>query len=203
MIGYASRTGTRRNLRALGIAGWRILVSARGALRPEGLPYALDNGAWTAHQRQEPFDSTAFVRAVESLGHGADFVVAPDVVGNARASWSLTRQWLPWVLDRVPGLVLIAVQDGMSAQCVGDLIGGRVGLAIGGSTAWKENALARREFSDLGCYVHALRVNTVRRVNLCLHAGCDSIDGSSVSRFSSNLPRLDAALRQGDLWDRS
>lgn len=45
MIGYASRTGTRRNLDALRAAGWRLMVSARGALRTEGFPYALDNGA--------------------------------------------------------------------------------------------------------------------------------------------------------------
>lgn len=30
MVGYASRTGTRRNLNALARAGWRLLVSAKG-----------------------------------------------------------------------------------------------------------------------------------------------------------------------------
>ena len=68
MIGYASRTGTRRNLDALRAAGWRLLVSARGVLRSEGCGYALDNGAWTAHQRGEAFDEDAFVEAVDRLG---------------------------------------------------------------------------------------------------------------------------------------
>lgn len=36
MIGYASRTGTRRNLAALREADWRLLVSARGVLRIVG-----------------------------------------------------------------------------------------------------------------------------------------------------------------------
>jgi hypothetical protein len=44
MIGYTSRTGTRQNLDALRHAGWRLLVSARGPLRPEGFRYGLDNG---------------------------------------------------------------------------------------------------------------------------------------------------------------
>jgi hypothetical protein len=45
MAGYASRTGTRRNLAALRDAGWRLLVSAEAELRTEGMRYALDNGA--------------------------------------------------------------------------------------------------------------------------------------------------------------
>ena len=79
MIGYASRTGTRRNLDALRRAGWRLMVSARGPLRPERFGYALDNGAWTAFQRGEPFDVPAFDRAVALLGPGADWIVLPDI----------------------------------------------------------------------------------------------------------------------------
>lgn len=46
MVGYASRTGNKRNLAALRNANWRLLVSAKGELRTEGMRYALDNGAW-------------------------------------------------------------------------------------------------------------------------------------------------------------
>jgi hypothetical protein len=35
ILGYASRTGTRRNLAALQGADWRLLVSAKGELRTE------------------------------------------------------------------------------------------------------------------------------------------------------------------------
>ncbi len=78
LVGYASRTGTKRSLAALREAGWRLLVSAKGVLRTEGFDYALDNGAWTAHQKGEPFDVPAFEKAVEALGTGADWIVAPD-----------------------------------------------------------------------------------------------------------------------------
>lgn len=60
LVGYASRTGTRRNLATLQDADWRLLVSAKGALRTEGMRYALDNGAWSAFVQQEPFDENAF-----------------------------------------------------------------------------------------------------------------------------------------------
>lgn len=51
------------------------MVSARGVLRTEGFPYALDNGAWTAFQKGEPFDGAAFERAVKLLGADADWIV--------------------------------------------------------------------------------------------------------------------------------
>lgn len=93
MIAYASRTGTRRNLKALREAGWRLIVSARGVLRTEGFPYALDNGAWTAFQEwlkgARPvnlLDLGAFLRAVRLLGGGADWIVLPDIVMGGETS---------------------------------------------------------------------------------------------------------------------
>ena len=189
MMAYASRTGTRRNLAALRDAGWRLLVSARGVLRSEGFPYALDNGAWTAHQRGEQFDEEAFGQAVELLGAGADWVVAPDIVAGGLRSLAYSVAWLP----RLRGRVLIAVQDGMTPSDVAPYLSDRVGIAIGGSTEWKERQLARRVWR--ASYVHALRVNTARRIALCHWAGVDSFDGSSVSRYAANLPRLDQMRR--------
>lgn len=201
VIGYASRTGTRRNLAALRAAGWRIMVSARGPLRPEGFAYALDNGAWTAHQEGKPFDELAFWRAFGLLGHGADFVVAPDVVAGGLDSLRFTERWLPKLDDA--RLVLVAVQDGMEPADVRGLLGPRVGLFLGGSTEWK---LARmRDWGavarEVPCYYHVGRVNTRRRIRLCWEAGADSFDGTSASRFALNVPRLDAARRQsGFTW---
>lgn len=199
MVAYASRTGTRRNLVALRAHGWRLMVSARGALRHEGFGYALDNGAWTAHQRGEPFDVAAFERAVDALGAGADFIVAPDIVMGGGDSLRLTEAWLPRLVDVAP--VLVAVQDGIEPADVAPLLGVRVGLFVGGSTEWKEHtaatwgALGRSR----GAHVHVGRVNTARRIHLCAYAGAHSFDGSSVTRYVANLPRLDRARRQEPL----
>ena len=73
VIGYASRTGTKRNLDALRAAGWRLLVSASGQLRNEGFRYALDNGAWSAYSQGRPFDEPSFVRALRKMGADADW----------------------------------------------------------------------------------------------------------------------------------
>lgn len=139
MIGYASRTGTRRNLDALRRADWRLLVSAKGELRTEGFRYGLDNGAWTAFQRGEQFDVEAFERALAEVGSGADWIVCPDIVAGGLESLDYSRRWLPRLIHIAP--VLLAVQDGMAIADVEPLLGGPVGIFVGGSTKWKERTM--------------------------------------------------------------
>jgi len=201
MFGYASRTGTIRNLNALRACGWGLMVSATGVLRTEGFTrYALDNGAWTAHQQGKPFDEGLFLAAVERLGACADFVVLPDIVMGGVSSLSLSEKWLPRIEGRAR-LLLVAVQNGMEAQHIRPFLSASVGIFVGGDTAWKEAtmpiwcSLAR----EMGSYAHVGRVNTCRRIKLCHLAGADSFDGTSATRFSSTLGRLDSALRQPTL----
>ena len=130
MIGYASRTGTKRNLDALRIAGWRLLISATGVHRTEGFDYAIDNGAWTAFRQGKPWDQSAFVSLIGKLGALADWVVAPDIVEGGRASLDVSLTWLPRLLDVCPR-VLLAVQDGLEPQDVEHLLGERVGIFVG------------------------------------------------------------------------
>jgi hypothetical protein len=200
VIAYASRTGTRRNLAALRAAGWRLMVSARGVLRTEGFRYALDNGAWTAHQKGEPFDVAAFEKAYRELGQGADFVVVPDVVAGGLESLAFSLSWLA----RLDGLRLLAVQDGMWEADVAPHLGPSVGVFVGGTTQWKERTTPAwaRLARVRGAYCHVGRVNTARRIAICRDAGADSIDGSSVSRFADTLRPLDNALRQQSLLGR-
>ena len=203
MIAYASRTGTRRNLAALRDAGWRILVSARGVLRNEGFRYALDNGAWTAFTQGESFDVAAFEKALDLMGAEADWVASPDIVGGGMRSLELSESWLPRLIDA--RLVLIPVQDGLTASDVRPLLGNRVGIFLGGSTEWKLATM--REWGELarevGCYYHVARVNTRRRIEMCSEAGATSFDGSSASRFAASLPRLERARCQPSLFGRA
>ena len=202
MTPYASRTGTRRNLDALRAAGWHLLVSARGVLRHEGLPYALDNGAWTAFQRGEPFDVKAFEKAVSWGAHAADWLVLPDIVAGGLKSLKMSMQWAPRLIGLCP--LLLAVQDGIKPDDVRSVLGSDIGLAVGGSTEWKESSckmwghLAR----ETGCHLHVLRVNTARRIAICAHAGADSFDGTSATRFVKTLRPLDNARRQLSMFGR-
>jgi len=201
VIGYASRTGTRRNLDALRRAGWRLMVSAKGPLRPERFPYALDNGAWTAFQRGEAFDVPAFEKAVALLGSKADWIVLPDIVMGGLASLRFSLGWLDTLRNR-PQLrgahYLLAVQNGMEPQDIAALVGPEIGIFVGGDTPWKLATWARLAH-ERGAICHVGRVNTVRRIRLCAAAGADSFDGSGVSRFASALPPLDLARRQPDI----
>lgn len=200
MIAYASRTGTRRNLKALRRAGWRLLVSATGVHRHEGFRYAIDNGAWTAHQKGVPFDADKFKRLLEALGKGADWIVLPDIVGGGRRSLEFSLSWLSYVRSINPS-VLIAVQDGLMREDVAPLLGATTGIFVGGSTDWKIKTLPLwgEVAKDHGCHCHAARVNTRRRILLALRSGCDSFDGSAPSRYAVTLPLLDWSRRQTDM----
>jgi hypothetical protein len=200
VIGYATRTGTRRNLALLREYGWRQLVSAahRTSWYLELARYAIDNGAWTAHRLGTPWDASAFSRCVDQLGARADWIVAPDIVCGGAESLALSRAWL----GCLPGLRLIAVQDGMQPSDLEDLIGDDVGLFVGGSTEWKERSLtAWGQLSHrAGCYLHVARVNSKRRIRLAALAGADSIDGTSCSRYADTIGKLSGALAQRTLW---
>ena len=195
MIAYASRTGTRRNLAGLRAAGWRLLVSATGAHRPEGFPYAIDNGAWTAHQQGVPFDEGKFDKVVAKLGDGADWVVLPDIVGGGIESLGFSMRWL----GTMPCPELLAVQDGMTPDIVRELVGPSLGIFLGGSTEFKLGTMPA--WGDLarerGAYFHVGRVNTRRRIRLCKDAGADSFDGTAASRYMVELSKLAAETDQG------
>ena len=194
MIGYASRTGTRRNLDALRRAGWRLLVSATGVWRAEGFGYGIDNGAWTAHQAGTQFDEDLFTGLVAKMADKADWIVIPDIVAGGLESLDYSLGWLP----SLSGRLLLAVQDGMEPAHVKPHLSVRVGIFIGGSTEFKERSaeawglLAR----EVGCYLHMGRVNSQRRIKIAQSVGCDSFDGTSASRFSVTLWPLDQARRQ-------
>ena len=201
---YASRTGTRRNIEAMRHAGWRMLcepsqLGKYAGSRPP-LAYALDNGAWGCFQRNVPFDAKAFDRLLDWLGHDADWIVVPDIVQGGLESLRFSLSWLDRVLSFAPAL--IAVQDGMEPSDVRGLLGKRVGIFLGGSTEWKLRtmrawgAVAR----ERGAHFHVARVNTAKRIRLCQDAGAHSFDGTSVTRFACNLPRLDNERRQGHLF---
>jgi len=204
MIAYASRTGTRRNLRALADNDWRLLVSAAGRLSTEGFRYGLDNGAWSAFQAGKPFDEPQFEKALRRLGDRADWVVLPDVVAAGERSLELSLKWMRRVLDSCER-ALLAVQNGMTPQMVRDLVGPRVGIFVGGDTKWKLGTM--RDWGRLGAerqaWVHVGRVNTARRIRSCAFAGATSFDGTSVTRYAETLPELERARQRWSSYAQS
>lgn len=113
------------------------------------------------------------------------WVVAPDVVADASATLLRFRLWRP-VLDYLKLPIAFVAQNGQENLPVPwDAI--RC-LFIGGSTEWKlgyHAARLIREAQSHGKWVHMGRVNTLRRARLASALDVDSIDGSSLSRFSN------------------
>jgi hypothetical protein len=175
-----------------------MLISATGVHRSEGFAYGIDNGAWTAFQQGVPFDAAAFEQLIWTHGVGADWIVAPDVVADRSASLRATERWLPH-LDRFR--LLVAVQNGMTAEDVRPWLGPRCGIFLGGDTAWKLATMRSwgEVARDAGCHYHVARVNSARRISMAQEAGADSFDGTSASRFALSLPHLDRAVRQEPL----
>ena len=182
------------------------LRRCKGKARPKWndgtyAPYCLDNGAWSCFQQERPFDEDGFLWALEEIGHGADFVVVPDIVEGGLESLAYSKSWLPKLIG-YDVLLLIAVQDGMSTEDVSPLLGKNIGLFLGGSTEWKLNSMPAwgRVAKEKGCYFHVGRVNSIKRINMCAMAGAHSFDGTSVTQFPCTFTRLNNATNQQTLW---
>lgn len=198
MIAYGSWTGTKRNLAAFRAAGWRLLLSATGHHGPravDGWKYALDNGAWTHRNDPGGWSEDDFMRLLVDFGERADWVALPDIVMGGGNSLALSLHWLPVVIKHT-SRVLLPVQNGMEPRHVEAVVGPRCGIFIGGDTDWKLSTL--QQWCNMGhaakAWVHVGRVNSERRIRMCLAAGADSFDGTSGTRFAVNTPRLTRAL---------
>lgn len=201
-MAYASLTTNLRNLSVLRAAGWGLMISAVKIRSPRDFRYCLDNGAWTAFVEGRPFDEAAFLRAYERLGSGADFFVVPDIVAAGDRSLDYSLQWLDR-LGKPLSRPLLAVQDGMMIERIEPLlVEYQLGIFLGGTTEWKKRTM--RQWGELaqrlGVYYHVGRVNTRKRIMLCAAYGADSFDGSSASRYSVNVAKLDNARHQTDLF---
>lgn len=166
------------------------LIVPRQWNKPESLPltpgqWAMDNGAFSG------FDPGAFVRMLEAY-HGRAgclFVTAPDVVGDAAATFALWPFWSRLIrgLGHIPAWV---AQDGMRPELVPNC----GAIFIGGSTAFKESEQVRSLCTYAkarGHWVHWGRVNGKRRYELALKAGVDSIDGTGFSMFpNTNIAKV-------------
>jgi len=206
MDAYVTHSGSNTEIsdtkqRLLIEFGWRYFMTPHHHNKTD-IPYALDNGAWEAYQSKQPFREADFMRLVETYWEKADFIIAPDIVQGGLASLELSLSWLP----RLPRekLCLLSVQDDMTAEDLAPYLKPeRTGLFLGGSTEWKLatgtywGEVARKH----GVHYHVGRVNTYRRVIWCRGIGANSFDGTSVTRYSKNIHRLDAARRQNVFID--
>jgi hypothetical protein len=207
MIGYASNTGTKRNLKALQDHGWGILLGPDNPKYRYGMSNAIDNGAWGCYQQGVPFRDKPFMDLVEKSGESADFVVIPDIVAGGMKSLDFSMSWYSR-LSHLP-LLLLPVQDGkdgipdMDVTTVSRVLyeTPNLGIFLGGSTEFKLATMYDWGIvaEETNCYYHVGRVNSMRRIRLCAESGADSFDGTSATMFSCSLPKLERANKQPSL----
>lgn len=208
MIGYATVTGTKRNVAVLRDHGWGWLFSAAGWLPTHrwvataGIEDCIgDSGAWHYHNHNLPFDAIAYSRLITWIRPlKPRFVMLPDILGRGDESLELSLKWQRKL--RPTGLPLaLVVQDGMSVTDVQPLLGPDLAICIGGTTDWKLETMAAwcEAAHARGAWAHVLRVNTGIRIRLCDRAGANSFDGSGASMFSDTVPMLDRNRRTQDI----
>ncbi|MGN6561771.1 MAG: hypothetical protein ACTHMU_03845 [Thermomicrobiales bacterium] len=169
--------------------------------------YAADNGCYAAG---DCFDLDAYLSWLATLPHRDRclFAVAPDVVGDAAATWSRSALVLPVLRDLGYRAALVA-QDGFDASAVDwsafDC------LFVGGTDTYKLSEAAYgavHEAKQRGKWCHMGRVNSLRRLRAAAISGYDSADGTFIKfgpdrRLPELLGWLDTLRRQGrlDLWE--
>jgi len=166
-----------------------IDTPAQGNKRPRGVTWCADNGAFSDRFNEAKW--WRFLVANASDAGSCLLAVAPDVMGDAKATHLRSMPWL----ERIRGLgypVAYVGQDGLENRIVPwyDFDA----LFIGGSTDWKLGDAARdlvAEAKRLGKWVHMGRVNSRKRYDYAHSIGCDSVDGTYLTYGPAvNLPKL-------------
>jgi hypothetical protein len=142
-----------------------------------GLCWAVDNAAFSG------FDAGSFRRLLQRIAEKSRclFVVCPDVVADAKATIGLFSEWQEEVKATGQPIAFV-LQDGQEDLPLPEADA----YFIGGSTKWKLSQQAAdlsQEAKARGAWLHMGRVNSLRRMDAAAEMGCDSIDGSSASRF--------------------
>lgn len=167
----------------------------QGNKRPEDVLWCADNGCYS-NAFSEP-QWWGFLERNAGDTTLCAFATAPDVVGDARATFERSLPWLPKI--RALGYpVAFVAQDGITD----DLLPWDEfdALFIGGSTEWKlgaEAAALMAEGRTRGKWVHCGRVNSRKRYRQMKAQGCHSVDGTYLTFGPNvNLPRLLSWVRE-------
>ena len=143
------------------------------------MPYALDNGAYSAFTHGKPWDEELWFKHLDWAklsGQKPLWAIVPDVVADRNGTLHNWEVYAPQ-LAKYGWPLAFAVQDGMT---VSDVPKNADVVFVGGSTEWKWST------SEVWCEqfprVHVGRVNTYRRLWDCHDYGAESCDGTGWTR---------------------
>jgi hypothetical protein len=160
----------------------------------DAVTWGADNGCFAKGDKFRLDTYLVFLDRYAAHAKTCLFATAPDVMGDAAATWERSAPVLPMLRERGYPAALVA-QDGFDEHAV-DWDAFQV-LFVGGSTGWK---LTRGyELADLahgyGKRAHLGRVNSGKRFAAAAWANFDSADGTFLAYSPDrNLARLVAWL---------
>ncbi len=145
----------------------------------------------THYQKFVLADYLAWLEKFSEHAGRCAFATAPDVVADAAATWERSLPVFAEIRRRGFKAALVA-QNGIEDM---DVAWGEFdALFLGGDTAWKLSDHARAvagEAKRRGLWVHMGRVNSMRRIEVAVDFGCDSVDGNYLGFGpDANLPKL-------------
>lgn len=154
--------------------------------------YALDNGCYAQGEKFDAGEWLEWLAGLRRYRARCLFAVAPDVLGDATATWERARPFLPTIRQLGFRAALVA-QDGFDNTKVDwDALDA---LFVGGTTEWKlaehGGYAAALEAKRHRKWTHLGRVNSLRRLRAAKTALFDSTDGTYVKHGPDQLlPRV-------------
>lgn len=170
-----------------------IVTPAQGNRLPGGALWCVDNGCGPGQDGRpgagypgderylgmlQDLATAEYADPTDPDTSGCYFAVAPDVVGDAKATLRRSERMLDWI--RYAGFpAALVAQNGLENLAVpwDDFDA----LFIGGDTTWKLGPAARALVGEAKArrkHVHMGRVNSLRRLRYAAAIACDSADGT-------------------------
>jgi hypothetical protein len=171
-----------------------MLTPNMGNAAINAVVWAADNGCYTKGEAFDLLDYYLWLNERRPRSLTCLFATAPDVVGDAGATW--WRSWRTFDPIRTLGYRPALVgQDGLEDHDLSwDEHEAWDWLFLGGSTTWKLSDAAREcteRAIALGKSVHMGRVNSLKRLRIAESWGVTSADGTYVAFAPDrNLPQL-------------
>lgn len=170
-----------------------------------GVPWAADNGAFSGFC---PAKFRQFVARIKGYPR-CEFLVCPDVVGNARATIDLFNEWEEELLCSGYPIAFV-LQDGQEKYPLPTADA----YFVGGSTGFKLSAAADSLIAEgqrRGAWIHMGRVNTIRRLKHAHKRHIDSVDGTcmrfaginAIKNLCEHAAMLDMSKRVRDRYNVS
>lgn len=192
------QTAEELNIRFPGRLGVLLTPDGWKGEGPRTVPFVLDNGryaVWSSGKEWSSKNFRTYLDRASEIGYAPEWLVVPDVVGNALATLEEWEKWTPR-LDSYGWRLALAVQDGMTVDMAAKLDRAPDVIFVGGTTEWKWR-YAREWCSSFG-RVHIGRVSTKRRLWMAQDCGAESSDSNVWRPIGRHIQELCDYLKKSN-----